>query len=271
VKHDDKERDKDDPNLEHLRGEVTGAPGSLLVKTIYESRGVRDLAIEVFNNPRLTLASALMKETPEDTNAMLFKGANHWLQQSGERDFFGVAELADAAKREAGEADSQTIDDVTFAAWSSSVGERQGYLSPAGIAAHFIASSDYLHRRVGDNPDLLKAIYAFANAWHWAHFEGKGEHSLAALGVATMQDRAAGPAAVRRQKEQKDRITQDAFNSFASDKRNEAAMRSPKGVAGGLLPVVNDVLKAMKLRPYSLSSLEKVVRPMLELHKKSSA
>ena len=157
-------------SIEHLRAEVPGPPGSALEKTLYESRGVRYVAIEVFRDHRLTIEVAALKETPAERYESLLEASSHWLRDDGEKTFLEVAALAEKAKSEAPATDASAIDDTIFADWVGGVRERHGYLSPAAIAAHFLAASDYLHRRM--DPGLATAVYAFADAYHWMHFEG---------------------------------------------------------------------------------------------------
>jgi hypothetical protein len=251
-------------DIEHRRAEIRGAQGSGLEKTIYEHRGVRALVIEIFSDIQTTIVAADLKGTPSDAYDSLMKASNCWLRDAGELTFFDMAELADRAKQREPEGEHKAIDDSMFKMWAAQIGEKRGYLSPEAIAANFVSASDYLHRRLGDDPELAQAVYAFAEAYHWCHFEGYGEHELAALGLASAKGRAAGPQAVRQQREQKQRITQDALNAFAADPKNAVRLTAQRAAAD-LLPVINESLSALKLRPYSISSLEKVLRPLLKV------
>lgn len=248
--------------LEHLRREVPGPRGSALEKWIYEKRGARHLAIEIFKNPDLTRAAAQMKVNASDKYGMFFKATNAWLEEVQEADFFKIAELAKQASNDVDAERRQTVESFFFAMWAAQVGERHGYLSPAAIAANFLFVSDHLHRMVKGNTELLNAIYAFADAWHWVHFEGMGEHQLAALGVASEASRAQGPETKKREREQKERITRDALSAYVTETGNQNP--APKLAAGILMEGLNETLAKLKLHTYSQTSLEKAIRAILK-------
>ena len=245
--------------FEHMRREVPGPKGSALEKWVYETRGARRLAFEIFKNPDLTAIAAQMKDGPSDTYSLLFNGANHWLKEANEADFFGAASIAED---EAKKGKDSAIESLVMTLWAAQVGRRNGYLSPAGIAAHFLAMSDHLHRLVDGKEELLNAIYAFADAWHWAHFEGMGEHELAAAGVASQEARAKGPETKKREREQKEKITRDALSVYMAERPQRAV--SPKRAASTMMSGLNETLKSLNLHPYQQTSLEKAIRAILK-------
>jgi hypothetical protein len=122
--------------------------------------------------------------------------------------------------------------------------------------------SDYLHQLVDGNEELLKAIYAFADAWHWAHFEGMGEHELAAIGVASQEARAKGPETKKREREQKEKITRDALTAYIEERPGRAV--SPKQAASTMIGSLNETLENLNLHPYQQTSLEKAIRAILK-------
>jgi len=254
-------------DIEHLRAEIPGSPNSSLEKTIYEQRGIRDCVIDVFNDPRLTIATAVLKGTPADTFAIFREAADHWLAEAGELKYSAIIDLAEKAKSESPDAGESEIDNFVFRLWAARVAEKHGYLSPAAIAANFVSSSDYLHRCVAGNQELLNAVYAFADAWHWFHLEGKGEHELAALGLKSAAGRAVGPDATHQQAERKRRVVEDTFRAFAADPSHASKLTSVKATAYAMLSDINATLEKLKLRPFKAASLEKALRPLLASRK----
>ena len=63
----------------------------------------------------------------------------------------------------------------------------------------------------------MRAVYQFAEAWHWFQFEGKGEHELAAMGLKSFEGRAKGPAARQERGNLKKAIVKAAYEQFAAD------------------------------------------------------
>lgn len=247
--------------IDYWRKTIPGSAGSGVAETIYEVRGIRSLKLVEFNDHRLTLQLAALEGTPASTYASLMEAADHWINDKSEKTFRDVMTEATVAKAKAPPEEHSEIDDFVFRLWSSAVGERQGYLSPAAIAARFIASSDYLHRRVKGDVELLGAIYAFADAWHWTHFEAHSEHELAAMGLQSAEGRAGGPVAVKRSRQIKRRIIEMEYRHLVSDTPNSQAAKSPKLAAGLLFDRVNEVLSESKLRPVAFSSLKKKFAP----------
>ena len=139
--------------IDHRRGEVKGPTGSGLQKTIYEQRGIRSLAVEIFDDPRVTVAAAQLQNGPWDLFEMFREAANVWLREHGERDYFQMIDAADAVKNGETPEDGQAIDDLTMRLWAAGVGEKHGYLSPPAVAANFLSTSDVLHRRLATTPN----------------------------------------------------------------------------------------------------------------------
>lgn len=248
--------------FEHLRQETPGPKGSALKKWMYEKRGARWHTSEVFHNPELTLAAAQMKADANDKYAMFFKAADVWLAEVQEADFLKVASMAKAASGDSPPDTRDAVESFAFIAWAGQVAERHGALSPAAVAAAFLALSDHLHRMVNGNRELLNAIYAFADAYHWMHFEGTGEHELAAIGVASEAARAKGPQTKRRDAEQKESVTRDALRAYL-DARGQQ-LRSVKLAAATMLTDLNETLQGLDLHTYSQTSLEKAIRALVK-------
>ncbi|WP_024918881.1 MULTISPECIES: hypothetical protein [unclassified Afipia] len=248
--------------FEHLRQETPGPKGSALKKWMYEKRGARWHTSEVFHNPELTLAAAQMKADANDKYAMFFKAANVWLGEVQEADFFKVASLAQSASADSPPEQRDAIESFAFLTWAGQVAGRHGALSPAAVAASFLALSDHLHRMVNGNRELLNAIYAFADAYHWMHFEGTGEHELAAIGVASEAARAKGPETKKRERGQKEAVTRDALKVYIEQRPGRAVI--PTTAARTMLSDLNETLKGLKLRPYEKTSLEKAIRAILK-------
>lgn len=244
--------------FDHRRREQSDASNPLLDKIIFETRGIRSLAVEVFKDHRLTAAASLLRESPIDTYTMFMEAADYWLTEAAENKFLDVAKMAEDAKADVTDiSEKWLIDDLTFQIWSAQVSQRHGHLSPISIAAQFLQASDYLHRRLNENADLQRAVYAFADAWHWFHFEAKGEHELAARGMSGEQQLAVGPAAVHERALLSNRIVSDAFKVFAADELKGNRRASAKAAATDLLSQINGALEELNLRPLSNATLEK--------------
>jgi hypothetical protein len=195
---------------------------------------------------------------------MFMEAADHWLTEAGESKFLEVAEMAEDVKAAATDnAEKCSIDDLAFQFWSSQVAQRHGHLSPASIAAQFLQASDCLHRRLDDDSDLREAVYAFAQAWHWFHFEAKGEHELAARGIRSEQQLAAGTAAAQERAALSDRVIFDAFQLWVADESNGAKRQSAKAATADLLAPINRSLEKLKSRPLKRGTLEKKIRALI--------
>jgi hypothetical protein len=251
--------------LVHQRLEQKNAANPLIEKTVFETRGVRSFVAEVFKDHRLTAAASLLRETPFDTYMMFMEAADYWLTEAGERKFLEVDEMAEAAKVDAADEESERlIDDVTFQYWAAQIAERHGHLSPTSIAAHFLQASDYLHRRLNNDADLQQAVYAFAQAWHWFHFEAKGEHELAARGIRSEQQLGTGTLAAQERATLSDRIISDAFQAWAADKSKGNRRQSAKAATADLFAQINGSLEKLKLRPLKWGTLEKKLRASID-------
>ena len=194
---------------------------------------------------------------------MFREAANVWLREHGERDYFQMIDAADAVKNGETPEDGQAIDDLTMRLWAAGVGEKHGYLSPPAVAANFLSTSDVLHRRLANDPELRQAVYAFADAWHWFHFEAQGEHEVANLGLKSFAGRAAGPQAAKQQSDQKWRIVKDKFREFSAHSRkcSDQVQRQPPPF---LKEPINSILAELKLRPVSEKSLRDFLRTLIK-------
>jgi hypothetical protein len=250
--------------LIHQRLEQKNA-NPLVEKTVFETRGVRTFAAEVFKDHRLTVAASLLHhETPFDTYIMFMKEADYWLTKAGENKFLEVDGVAEAAKVDATDDENKRlIDDITFQYWAAQIAERHGHLSPASIAARFQQASDYLHRRLNDDTDLQRAVYAFAQAWHWFHFEANGEHELAARGIRSQQQLAAGTLAAQERAALSDRIIFDAYQAWAAHK-SKAERESAKAATADLHAQINGSLEKLGVRPLKRGTLEKKLRELIQ-------
>jgi hypothetical protein len=256
---------KDNKNktvLVHRRTEIPGPPTSSLKKIVYETRGIREFALEIFADDQLTIAAANLKVAPGETYEMFLRAANFWLKEVGENDYFEIIDVAEQSKRGIdSDIEKAKVDFFTFWLWSSKVADRHGMLSPAAIASRFISASDHVHRLANNNQELVDAIHAFADAWHWLHFEGFGEHELAPIGLKSAQGRAVGPTAVHKQASIKKQIIHDVYAMFADDEANGSARTNAKKAAGKLLSSINRSLSELKLRSIAEKSLIDELRP----------
>lgn len=235
--------------------------------TFYETRGVRDTSnVFLFGDFAETLALGNYSgEVDKGTFESLFEAANYWLREVGEPDFRSITNQAEKA-RETVRTNKQKnrIDRATFQQWWFEIGMKHGFLSPAAIAANFLTASDFVHRLANGNKQLEFAIYQFADAWHWMHFEGKGEHELAAIGWKSAQGRAQGPAVKQRRAEMKKQIVKAAYEAFAADEKNGPARKSAKGAAGALLKELSQKLSALGLGRIAEKSLTDELRPLIK-------
>lgn len=242
------------------------ASGSVI---FHEARGVRDAStVFLFSEFEDTLLQGNHQGyTALETYSSFFEAAGHWLKDAGEKTFFEVAKDAEEAQVKANaktQVQKKRIDRFVFQKWAFEVGMRHGFLSPAAIAADFLAASDYVHRLVGGNQDVMRAVYQFAEAWHWFQFEGKGEHELAAMGRKSLEGRARGPAAKQERGNLKKAIVKDAYEQFAADEKNGSARKNAKKAAGALLQAVNKKLSDLGVRTMADKSLIDELRPLVK-------
>jgi hypothetical protein len=232
-----------------------------------ETRGVRDSStVFLYSdfNDTLSLGNHV-GYVDADMHASLFEAANLWLQEAGEKDFFETNDDAEKTKQSVRTKKQKgRIDRSTFQRWWFEIGMKRGFLSPTAIAANFITASNFVHRLAKGNQQLERAIYQFADAWHWMHFEARGEHKLADIGWKSAKGRAAGPAMKKRRAEMKKQIAHARYHKFASDEKNGVKRTSAKGAAGALLEPVNQELKKLKLDTFSEGKLEDELRPLIK-------
>jgi len=249
--------------LQHRKLTIDGDIGSGIKARRYEQRGIRTLNFIELEEPQsAVLDASIDAETPIEEYFRLRDAANAWLRDAGEHDFFQVAEQAEVAKADTDSSVHCAIDDFAYSVWAFKIGERKGHLSPESVAARFLQASDFLHRRV--SREVLDAIYAFATAWHWMHFENYGEHELAALGLSNAMHRSVGPQVIADRAAQKQKILEDSVRAFLSNPANVGYINSSKRVADKLIVEINDLLKSLDLPPFALSTLEKALRPLIK-------
>ncbi|SFJ72203.1 hypothetical protein SAMN04487925_110216 [Bradyrhizobium sp. cf659] len=251
--------------FDHRRSQSEHAESGSI--TFYETRGVRDSSETfLFSDFEETLSLANHTGYAEaETYASLFEVANQWLRETGEKDFFGVADDADEATASAKTwKQKHKIDRLTFQRWWFETGMKNGFLSPPAAAAKFLAASDFVHRLTKGNQQLQRAIYQFADAWHWMRFEGSDEHELAAVGLKSIQGRAQGPAVKQERAELKKKLLNELYDGFASDERNGAARKSAKGAAGAMFSQVNKKLKELGLNAFAEKTLADELRPLVK-------
>jgi hypothetical protein len=242
--------------LDHKRAQSEDAESRSI--TFYETRGIRDSDVIFLSSDfEETLSSRYHTGVVEEgLYADSLGVANNWLKEAGEKDSFAVREDAKKAKQ-------CLTRRFIFQRWWFEVGMKHGFLSRAAIAAKFISASDYVHRLLKGNPQLQHAVYQFADAWHWLHFEGRGEHELAAIGLKSSKARALGPPAKQERADLKKAIVRDLFEKFAADDKNGAARKSAKKAAGALLGPVNKTLEELNVGKMAEKSLADVLRPLV--------
>jgi hypothetical protein len=234
--------------------------------SFYETRGVRDSSETfLFSDFQETFSLANYTGHAEaEIYASFFEAANYWLKEVGEKDFFKIVDDADKAKESVNTRKQQNkIDRFVFQRWWFEIGMKHGFLSPPAVAAKFLVASDFVHRLSKGNQQLQRAIYQFADAWHWMHFEGKGEHELADIGFKSVQGRSKGPAAKAERAALKKRIIKDCYENFAADEKNGIARTHAKSAAGALKDEVNSRLKDLGIKAAAEKSLTDELRPLI--------
>ena len=234
-----------------------------------ETRGVRNSSETfLFSDLEDTLSLGNYAGYVEaDINASFFEAANYWLKEVGEKDSHGVRGDADKAKQSVRTwKQKKKIDRRTFQGWWFEIGKKHGFLSPVAVAAKFLAASDFIDRLTKGNQQLKRAIYQFADAWHWMHFEAKGEHKLAAVELKSLGGRAQGPAGMQKKAARRKKIIEDLYEKYASDEKNGDARKNAKRAAGALLKKVNQQLKKHGIREIAEDPLIDELRPLVNKH-----
>lgn len=252
-------------DFEHKRIEERHEPSGSV--TYLETRGAREAStVFLFEDIEQTLSMGNYQGyTAADTYSSFFEAAHHWLKEAGEKTFFEVVDDVERVKMELpAEERTGEVDRFIFQKWAFEVGMKHGFLSPAAIAAEFVSASDYLHRLVNGNQELQRAIYQFAEAWHWFQFEGKGEHELAAIGLQSARARMMGPQARREMGDLRKKIVLSAYEAFAADEKNGASRTSAKAAAGALLAGINRKLTDLNRKNIALKTLTDELRPIIE-------
>ncbi|WP_316206311.1 MULTISPECIES: hypothetical protein [unclassified Bradyrhizobium] len=235
--------------------------------TFYETRGVRDASTNfLFSDFEETFEDYVQTgHQAAASYASLVEAANQFLSECGEKTFSEVTEEVERAKRAVRTyKEKNRIGRYNFKRWAFEIGMRHGFLSPAGVAAEFISASDNVHRLAKGNRQLQRAIYQFAEAWHWIHFEAKGEHGLAAIGDKSLEGRAKGPEAKKQRAELKRALVKELYEAFASDESKGMARKDAKRAAGILLDQVNKKLDDLNIPTMAEKSLRDELRPLVK-------
>jgi hypothetical protein len=195
----------------------------------------------------------------KETYLSFLEAADFWLKDAGEKRFADIAEDAASASTSARtKKQRELIERRTFQQWAFEIGQRRGFLSPETIAAEFITASDLVHRLVKGDAEVMGAIYQFAEAWHWLHFEGEGEHELADIGLRSAESRAIGPAVKQQRAAIKKRIIKQYYEKLADAENGGAAPKRAKSAAPLIKDEVNIRLKEeLGLRPMTEKALIK--------------
>ena len=248
-------------NFEHKRKQCYHEDhGSI---TFNETRGVRYSSVDfVFSEFEETLPYAGFSA---GTYTSFLEAADSWLTEAKEKNFSEISDDAAAAKQKARtRKEKNRIERFTFQRWWFEIGIKHGFLSPSAIAAYFLATSDFVHRLSKGNKQLERAIYQFADAWHWMHFEAKGEHELAAIGLKSIRVRAKGPEARQATGELKKAKVKDIYEQFASDENNGRDRKNAKRAADKLLDKVNETLSSFGIQEMSPKSLVDELRSLVK-------
>jgi hypothetical protein len=285
--------DEDDVNkifssLKHEFEEQPGLVGADLIRTIVEKRGIRSSARPIF--PNLSDSHERMLSTADDTQELLFMAANRHLRAKGEMDFFAVASFAE----QVADAEAKDLTETTsrhFRLWLETVVTKYGYLSIETACARFIEAQDHLYTLYNQTAEMQAAVFDYADAWHWLHMELFGEHELAAnaeaaekaaekagktadaagkaadaaqrLATKTIAGRSEGPRAQARAGALRMAIVENEYKKHIEEETNPNRLVSAKAVAPRILDDVNAAFKLRGLGEFSISTLEKRLRDII--------
>jgi hypothetical protein len=243
--------------IPHYRSVRPGNPETGLRGTVIEQRGIRATRTNVFDDPVLSIAELILQDRdPLSLFTILHEAAKNRLKAAGEPSIDTVAGNKDEPAL-ASQVVSQAVYD-----WLYGIMDRHGELSPVMIAARFLEIGDLLGSELKLSHAKWTLIFAYCDAWHWLHFEERGEHDLAIAGYRAVQGRSAGPAAKAAVRKARDElIAIECLAWLNSDKG--AGVKEPKRIAAGILAKVNDGFARQGWRPYKEEYLRKVVSRLL--------
>jgi hypothetical protein len=278
--------DEDDVNeivssLKHEFEEQPGPVGADLIRTIVEKRGIRSSTRPIFANQ--SDSHERMLSTADDTQELLFMAANRHLRAKGEMDFFAVASFAE----QVADAEAKDLTETTslhFRLWLETVVTKYGYLSIETACARFIEAQDHLYTLYNQTAEMQAAVFDYADAWHWLHMELFGEHELAAnaevaekaadaagkaadaaqrLATKTIAGRSEGPRAQARAGALRMAIVENEYKKYIEKETNPNRLVSAKAAAPQILDDVNAAFKLRGLGEFSISTLEKRLRDII--------
>jgi hypothetical protein len=257
-------------SLKHFKQEVPGPKDGKLIKTVFESRGIRRSTRRVYNDPVEKLGQALFSWTPTDTFETLYKKANRHLRACKYQDILEVIGLADAmAQNEGLEAASPEVVSRHLDLWVTQIEEQTGSLSIETAAARFLRAHDRVALHLSEQSDdrmTMAAIQAYADAWHWFHLEYVGEHDLAYRGEQAdrgkQSDRSSkglrlGPESKARTRKQKDDFIEQIYSRHLQDGKSEGPKRDAQLIRPAVVAKFED--EQFSKSDISLDTLEKKI------------
>jgi hypothetical protein len=258
-------------SLKHFKQEVSEPKGGKLIKTVFESRGIRRSRRRVYNDPVEKLGQALFSWTPTDTFETLHKKANRHLRACKYQDVFEVIGLADAvAQNEGLEAASPDTVSRHLDLWVTQIEEKTGSLSIETAAAKFLRAYDRVSFHLSEQSDdrmTMAAIQAYADAWHWFHLEYAGEHDLAyrgeQVGLHKETDRSSkglrlGPESKSRTAKKKDDIIEQIYSRHLQDGKSQGPKRDAELIQPAVLAKFED--EQFSKTDIAVDTLEKKIR-----------
>jgi hypothetical protein len=258
-------------SLKHFKQEVPEPRGGKLIKTVFESRGIRRSRRRVYNDPVEKFGQALFSWTPTDTFETLYKRANRHLRACKYQDILEVIGLADAmAQNEGLEAASPEGVSRHLDLWVTQIEEQTGSLSIETAAAKFLRAHDRMSLHLSEQSDgrmTMAAIQAYADAWHWFHLEYAGEHDLAYRGEQADRrkgsDRSSkglrlGPESKARTAKQKDDIIEQIYSKHLLDGKSQGPKRDAQIIRPAVLAKFED--EHFSKSDISVDTLEKKIR-----------
>ena len=249
------------PVIDYENYKMTGDTGSGIKHVILEGRGIRELVLQVFDNPIWTLFSqVLRRDDPEGESIFLSSSANTILSDAGEKP---LSEASDLVKEE-GLQEGSTIDSRTLSLlWQNLIANKHGYLSPEATAADFLAAADRVSHMLGGDEEKMRLIFAFCEAWHWFHMEATSEHALAYAGVKATRDRMRAAPMARIRKQTSETIIAAEYDAYCQREHRENWHKATSA-ASAILGNVNARLTEQGLKNYTEGSLRKFLGQIIK-------
>ena len=241
--------------------------------TVNETRGVRSSEVVILND--LPEHFLWLEKDPMREYAELIKAAKRMLKNAKQKTPAEIRTIAVSAqprwidsgfdRRMSSKAEAEQ-----FEFWRSAfeLGRERGFLSPEAIAANFMATSLWMHRLLGKNPQLLRAAIEFARAWQHLHFEANGDHEHLAGKLALLEGAietkvkglSLGPQKRAANAQQKRKVIHDAFKKYLADGGSKED--GLKRIARKMLVSVNESLaeKDKMDEPALLKALREVAK-----------